>query len=181
MTRSKTKLKSVDGATPGRKRQAVPAAVLQPLFPLLFFACLLVSSCSAPPTAEQVLDDFLGRCDAALEKRSSRELRDLIADSYVDTEERTKKDVAGIATGYLLRNRAIYSYRLTKSLSVNHDDSISATILTALAARPITDISVLPTINSDIYWFEITIARGGRQWRLTEASWQQAMLEDFFQ
>ena len=127
------------------------------------------------------MDDFLGRCDAALEKRSSRELRDLIADGYVDSEERTKKDIAGIAAGYLLRNKAIYSYRLTKSVVVNDDDSLSATILTALAARPITDISVLPTINSDIYWFEITIARDGREWKLTQASWQQAMLEDFFQ
>ncbi len=127
------------------------------------------------------MDDFLGRCDAALEKRSSRELRGFIADNYVDAEERTKKDVAAIAAGYLLRNKAIYSYRLTESVVVNDDDSISATILTALAARPINDISLLPTINSDFYWFRITIARDGREWRLTRASWQQALLEDFFQ
>ena len=163
----------------GRSRQAVPADLLQPFFLLLLFVFLLFSACSAPPTAEQILEDFLDRCDEALEKRSSRELRDLIADGYVDAKKRSKRDIAGIAAGYLLRNKAIYNYRLTQSLLVNDDDSISAKILAALAARPITDISLLPTIDSDIYWFEITIARDGGQWRLVDASWKQAMLEDF--
>ncbi len=180
MTISKPKLKSVDQATSGRRGLTAPAALLQLLFLLLPLAFLLWSSCSAPPTAEQIMDDFLGRCDAALEKRSSRELRELIADDYADSEERTKQDIAAIAAGYLLRNKAIYTYRLTESVDVNDDDSISALILTALAARPITDVSILPAINSDIYWFEITIAKDGRKWRLTQASWQQAMLEDFF-
>lgn len=174
-------MKRADRAAPGRNRQAVPGALLQPFFLLLFFISVLFVSCSAPPSAEQIVNDFLDKCDSALEKRSSRELRDLIADGYVDSKGRTKRDVAGIAAGYLLRNKAIYSYRLTESVIVNDDESISAEILAALAARPITDISLLPTINSDIYWFEITLARDGKEWKVTEASWKQAMLEDFVQ
>ena len=132
-------------------------------------------------TPEQIVDNFVTACEKSVEKGSGRELRNLIAEDYMDSAGRTKQDLGAIASGYLLRNKEIYCYRLIDSVIINEDDSISARVLTALAAQPITDVAILPQMNSDIYWFDITIAEQNNDWKLVNATWKQAMLEDFFQ
>ena len=151
-------------------------------FALIFpFLILFLQSCSKDTTPEKLIDDFVTACENSIEQGSSRKLRDLIAERYGDSSGRTKKDISSVASGYLLRNKSIYCVTLTDSVILNEDDSISARILAALAAQPITDISRLPTMNSDIYWFDIRIGKEGSEWKLLEASWRQAMLDDFFQ
>lgn len=163
------------------KPNAKTHSVLHSFFlPLLFLTCFLIS-CTPSTTPEQIIDDFVSACEKSIEKGSGRELRNLIAEDYMDSEGRTKQTVGALASGYLLRNKAIYCYWLIDSVIINEDDSLSARVLTALAAQPITDLAILPQMNSDIYWFEITIAEQDNEWKLVNASWKQAMLEDFFQ
>ncbi len=155
--------------------------VLQSFFLFLLFLTGLLISCTPSTSPEQIVDDFITACEKSIEKGSGRELRNLIAEDYMDSAGRTKQDLGAIASGYLLRNKAIYCYRLIDSVIINEDDSISARVLTALAAQPITDVAILPQMNSDIYWFDVTIAERNNEWKLVNASWRQAMLEDFFQ
>ena len=150
------------------------------IFLLFLFTSVIFQSCTATTSPEQIVENFITECENSIEKGSGRELRNLIAENYSDSNGRTKKEIGNLVSGYLLRNRAIYSYSLINSVKINEDDSISARVLTALAAKPITDISNLPTFNSDIYWFDIKITSGDGGWKLIDASWQQAMLDDFF-
>ena len=150
------------------------------IFLLFLFTSVIFQSCTATTSPEQIVENFITECENSIEKGSGRELRNLIAENYSDSNGRTKKEIGNLVSGYLLRNRAIYSYSLINSVKINEDDSISARVLTALAAKPITDISNLPTLNSDIYWFDIKITSGDGGWKLIDASWQQAMLDDFF-
>ena len=148
---------------------------------LFLFSSIILQSCTTTTSPEQIVEDFITSCETSIEKGSGRELRNLIAENYRDSSGRTKKEIGNLVSGYLLRNRAIYSYSLVNLVKINEDDSISARVLTALAAKPITDISALPTLNSDIYWFDIKITSEDADWKLIDASWQQAMLDDFFQ
>lgn len=150
------------------------------IFLLFLFTSAIFQSCTATTSPEQIVEDFITECETSIEKGSGRELRNLIAENYSDSSGRTKKEIGNLVSGYLLRNRAIYSYSLINSVKINEDDSISARVLTALAAKPITDISTLPALNSDIYWFDIKITSKDGGWKLIDASWQQAMLDDFF-
>jgi len=174
-------LKKVEIASVSKELTAETHPVLQSFFlPLLFLVCFL-NSCTPSTTPEQIVDNFVTACEKSVEKGSGRELRNLIAEDYMDSAGRTKQDLGAIASGYLLRNKEIYCYRLIDSVIINEDDSISARVLTALAAQPITDVAILPQMNSDIYWFDITIAEQNNDWKLVNATWKQAMLEDFFQ
>ena len=60
-------------------------------------------------------------------------------------------------------------------------DLIQARVLTAFAARPIMDKSVLGRMQADIYWFDITLVEESGGWKLVAALWQQAKVEDFFE
>ena len=181
MTSSKRKLKRAEIESEPAEPAAKTHPVLQSfLLSLLFLTCFLIS-CTPSTTPEQIVDGFITVCEKSIEKGSGRELRNLIAEDYMDSSGRTKQALGAIASGYLLRNKAIYCYRLIDSVIINEDDSISARVLTALAAQPITDVAILPQINSDIYWFDVTIAEQNDEWKLINASWKKAMLEDFFQ
>lgn len=151
------------------------------IFRFLLFSSFILQSCTTTTSPEQIVEDFITACETSIEKGSGRELRNLISQNYSDSSGRTKKEIGNLVSGYLLRNRAIYSYSLINSVKINENDSISARVLTALAAKPITDISALPAFNSDIYWFDIKIASENDGWKLVDVSWQQAMLDDFFQ
>lgn len=150
-------------------------------FLLILYFPLLITSCTTANTPEDSINEFLAACEEAIKKRSGRDLRLLISDDYSDSSGRIKKDISSIASGYLLRNKSIFTYRHVDSLFRQETDLISAKILVAFAAKPISDPSALPSLNSDIYWFDLTIVREGSKWRLAESSWQQAMLDDFFQ
>jgi hypothetical protein len=181
MTHSNRNLKRVEIVSGRGDIPISSTVILHPYFLIYFLLSSFLLACSSSTTPEQITDDFITACEAFVEKGIGRELRNLIAENYMDSRARTKKDIGAIASGYLLRNRAIYSYSLIDSVIINEDDSISARVLTALAAQPITDVALLPTMNSDIYWFDITITQQNDEWKLIKASWQQAMLEDFFQ
>ena len=181
MTHSSRKLKRVEIVSSRAGIPIISTAILHSYFLIYLLLSSFFFSCSSPSTPEQIADDFITACETSVEKGNGRELRKRIAENYMDSKGRTKKDIGAIASGYLLRNRAIYCYSLMDSVIINEDDSISAKVLTALAAQPITDVTLLPTMNSDIYWFDITITQQNNEWKLIKASWQQAMLEDFFQ
>jgi len=35
-------------------------------------------------------------------------------------------------------------------------------------------------LKADIYWFDIVLVQEGGDWKLLEAYWRQAMVDDFF-
>jgi len=146
---------------------------------ILLMQLLLVSCSSEPETPEQIVTEFIGKLEDAAEQRNRRALKGLVSDNYLDATKRTKQDILAIANGYLLRNKSIYCFTSIDSVSQDGDTEISARVLAALGSQPITDVSMLPEIRSDIYWFDIMILRLGGSWQLAEVSWRQAMLEDF--
>jgi hypothetical protein len=76
-----------------------------------------------------------------------------------------------------MRTRSIHVFFNLESAR-RSGDNIEASVLVALASRPIEDRSLLPQFDGDIYIFEIVLAEDKAEWRLLSADWREAMLDD---
>jgi len=147
---------------------------------LYVFAIIILSvSCSSEKTPEIIAADFISLCETAVSKRDARSLRNVISDDYSDNKGRTKKDIAAIASGYLLRNRKIYVFSILDQVFQTEQNNLSVTVLVALAGKPVTDRTILLSMNADMYWFDLVLGQERDGWKLFSATWRQALVEDF--
>jgi hypothetical protein len=152
--------------------------------PIIFFIALSVFSfqlfsCSAENDPETILQDYILACKKVVKERRFRSIKDLISDSYQDSQSRRKNDLIAMARTYMLRNRSIniFSHPLTVTQS-DSANQLSASVLVALSGIPIEDVAMLPTVHADIYLFELNLIREKDDWKLFSSSWRQAMLDD---
>lgn len=141
---------------------------------------LIFSSCSGELTPEDIVKEFIQSFETAAEEGHARSLRSYISDNYADENERKKADIDTVVTSYLLRNRNIHTFSKIISVTAVNNLSVSSSILVALSGKPINDVSFLPNLNADIYWFKITITQENNNWKLISVQWRQAMVDDFF-
>ncbi len=102
----------------------------------------------------------------------------MISERYHDEQGRRKQDINAIAAAYVFRNKNIHILSRMKS-AIKNDGLIETTILAAIAASPISDSSMLPDLNADMYWFDVSLVEEKDEWLLLTLSWRQALLEDF--
>ena len=146
---------------------------------LILTLAVLMSSCSSPSTPEQHASEFIERSELAFEDRDIRSLRKLVSSSYMDGQNRAANDVLAIAAAYIRGTKSIYLFTDLES-AVSEDDLINARVLVAFGSRPVKDRAALMQLNADIYWFDIVLADENGNWKLIEAQWTQAMVDDFF-
>jgi hypothetical protein len=140
-------------------------------------ACALLLGCNPESDPELISSIFLEKAEKAFADRSPRSLRELISKDYLDTQQRDAKEISAIGTGYIMRSRSIYLFTDLES-AVFSGAQIHATVLAAFAARPVSNRSLLPRMDADLYWFEIVLTKESGDWKLLQSSWRQAMLED---
>ncbi|MCB2214764.1 hypothetical protein [Desulfofustis glycolicus] len=146
---------------------------------LAVLALLLPAACSEEQGPEAIARSFVAASKEAVQERRLRDLRDLIAEEYADPAGRTAQDVLAVAAGYLMRNRSVHIYTRLQA-ATEQDGRIQATVLVALAGRPISDVSMLPSINADLYRFELELVEQEGDWQLASATWRTALVDDFF-
>lgn len=140
---------------------------------------VMIWACTAESTPEAIVSAFRDMVEEAVEEGNSRALRKLISEQYRDDRGRTKAELGSIAAGYLLRNRSVHVLSRVATVERPDERTIEATILAAFSSRPIKEPSRLPSLNADIYWFEITLEEEDGDWLLRSAGWRQAMVDDF--
>ena len=152
-------------------------------FPRCLLFCLLTTaalvSCSSPSDPEQIASTFVKNAAAALEAGNARALRNLISLDYFDSQNRTADQIASIGSVYIRRSKSIHLFTELDS-ALWSGDQVEATVLGAFAARPVESRGLLPQVNADLYWFEITLKKESGEWKLVRSNWRQAMLEDVF-
>lgn len=158
-------------------RRCRPASSL--LLLLTILTLLLPAACNEEQGPEAIAQSFVAACKEAAQERRLRDLRDLIAEEYADAAGRTAQDVLAVAAGYLMRNRSVHIYTRLQE-ATEQDGRIAATVLAALAGRPISDVSVLPSLNADLYRFNLELIEESGAWRLAAATWRTALVDDFF-
>ena len=146
---------------------------------LLCILSLLMMSCNSSTTPVEIATQFIKESEEAFEERDILGLKKLISPGYRDPLKRTAGDIISIAAAYIRSSKSIYLFTDLDS-AVAEEERIRARVIAAFAARPISDPSILGQIQADIYWFDIVLAEENAGWKMVEADWQQAMVDDFF-
>lgn len=147
---------------------------------LLLATSVLLTSCTTPTPPEEIAANFIKQSEEAFEDRNILLLRKLISSNYRDARNRNAGDVISIAAAYISRSKSIFLFSDLDS-AVYDEKRIQARVLTAFGARPIIDRKALVQLNADIYWFDIVLADEDGNWKLVDARWQQAMIDDFLE
>lgn len=147
------------------------------IFLLVLSQCLLSSGCLSESDPELISAVFLEKAEKAFENRSPRALRKLVSEQYFDEQNRDSKEIVAIGASYIMRSRSIHLFTDLES-ALFSGDQIHAKVLAAFGASQIESRSLLPQINADLYWFEIVLTKESGDWKLMQAVWRPAMLED---
>lgn len=158
-----------------QEHRAVPFFLI---FSALLSLSLYLLSCSSETTPQEIAAEFISHSKDAFEERDILSLRKLISPNYRDTHKRSANDVVAIAAAYIRSSKSIYLFSDLDTADYD-GERIRARVLIAFAARPVTDRSALGSMQADIYWFDIVLVEEDGAWKLAEAQWQQALIEDF--
>lgn len=146
-----------------------------------FFTCILTTqSCKQQAAPDIIAQEFIDRVKTAVDERSIRGISELVSADYRDTHKRDRRDIAGLASAYLIRSKSLHLFTDLVSARPLSDATLQCRILAAFASTPVDDKSLLPDIQADFYWFDIELIEENGDWKLVSAVWQQAMLDDFF-
>ena len=145
---------------------------------LLLMTPFLAVSCRSPTTPEEIAGQFIEQSENAFEERDLFKLKKLISSNYGDSQNRSAGEVVTLAAAYIRSSKSIYLFTDLHTADFA-GERIRARLLAAFAARPISEPALLARMQADIYWFDIELAEENGTWKLTDAQWRQAMLEDF--
>lgn len=142
---------------------------------------VMLSACgNADNSPEDQVRQFVKIAEEYAEKRDARAIKKLISDVYTDEEKRTKNDLVRVAAGYFLRHKTVHLFTHIGSVTFPGKDSAELQLFVAMAGRPITGADMLLDIRADLYRFDMTLTKEGKEWQLSSAQWRQATKEDFF-
>jgi len=143
-------------------------------------ALWLAAGCGGPePTPEQQVRAAIADAERAATEHDFGALRDRIAADYRDAAGRDKAGLESILRIHFLRNQRIHLLVRVRELAVDVEAG-TATVeaLVATAGRPIAGLEGLATLDADLLWVDLGLARREDAWRVTRASWERARLED---
>jgi hypothetical protein len=157
----------------------------RPFLAALAATALALGACSSEPDSpEDAVRAALGAIEQAASARDVDGVRARISDGYKDARGNDKAAVVQVAAYHLLRNQAVYTFSVIRSVEIGADPddpgAARADALVALAGTPIANAEALATLNADLYRFDVSLREEEPGlWRVVAASWQPATLEDF--
>ena len=142
---------------------------------------LALAACARESSPEAEIRSFVAQAQAAAEERNVRGLRALIADDYADAQGHDRKAVENLIRLHVLRNQSIHLFTRVGDITFPEQDRALVSVAAAMAGRPVPDADALVGLNADLYRFDLELVRqGGNQWRVRQAAWKPARLEDFW-
>ncbi len=145
-------------------------------------ALLTLTACTVEPdSAEARLLALIDQAEVAAETGDFSELRQLISQRYSDDSGRDRAALTGILRFYLLRNRSIHLLTRVQTLSLPAPDVAQASLLIAMAGRPMASAEEAADFRADAYHLEIEFSsQGDGIWKVSSARWRRAKLSDLF-
>ena len=77
-----------------------------------------------------------------------------------------------------IRNPKIHTFKVVRDVKVTDENTASATVVVALAGRPIDNASALTGLRAEMMRFDLTFEHSD-QWRVIGGRWQPARAADF--
>jgi len=148
-------------------------------FLLAGLVCLFSSCTNEDTDPETLLRQTIDQIQLAAEQKKLGDLMANVSEDYLDDTGQDWKQIRAAVQFQFIRNPKIHSLKLIKSIEILDDGSAQATVLVALAGRPIDGVSALTGLKADLIRFNLTFVDPDN-WKLTSARWQPAKPEDFF-
>ena len=143
---------------------------------------LAMTACSRPADSpETEIRQFIARAQVASEERNMRDLRGLIADDYSDAQGHDRKAMENLIRLHVLRHQSVHLFTRIRDIVLTDPDHATVSVAAALAGRPMASADQLIGLNADLYRFDFTLIRRGRDdWQVLRAAWERAKLDDFW-
>ena len=110
-----------------------------------------------------------------------RDLRGLIADDYSDAQGHDRKAMENLIRLHVLRHQSVHLFTRIRDIVLTDPDHATVSVAAALAGRPVASTDQLIGLNADLYRFDFTLIRRGRDdWQVLHAAWERAKLDDFW-
>ncbi len=155
-----------------------PYHFLFPLF-ILIITVFMLSACQSNTGPEEEIRQLITDGEEAVENNEVGKVRDMVAENYTDDNNRTKRDIIAILTYHTLQQKSIYLLQVIDEIHLINEKNAKVSLFVAMTGRPITNNSLLPQFQADIYNFTLSVVKDGDNWLVTSASWEPAVLDDF--
>jgi hypothetical protein len=145
-------------------------------------ALALLAGCRDRSTPEQQVRAAIAEAEQAAQDRDLRALATLISDQFQSAEgaENDKAAVIRILQLQFLRYPAIHLLVRVPGVGFPRPGRAEATVLVAMAALPIRSPADFPTVNADLYQFDLVLVEEGRRsWKVRSAAWKPVRIQDF--
>ena len=98
---------------------------------------------------------------------------------YQDDSGRKYDDVKRVIQLQLMRHKTVHIFSVIKDIQWADDSNATVQITAAMAGKPITDLSLLPTLRADMLNFTVDFVLEDEVYKIQSASWTWATPTDF--
>ena len=147
---------------------------------LLFCLALANGACSKPLSEEDQVRAAVGGLEAAARARNVKGLKEFVSDSYSDGQGNKKADVGALVTYYFFQHPQVHVLSRIVSLELGEAGKAQVQVAAALAGTGFSTAEELIKLSADIYRFDFTFVREGKDWRIARAAWRPADPSDLF-
>lgn len=149
---------------------------------VVLFLCLVLSQLSAcslfDGQPDNALEKLIGEIEVDFEEHQGRRLKKRIAIDYKDDQGRSRQDLEGMVTYYLLAHQKIHLLVHLSESSCQNELQCSTVVYVAMAGRSGKVKEMLSSLQTDIYRFNFQFKKADGDWLLHNADWQKATTDD---
>ncbi|MCB1604559.1 MAG: hypothetical protein KDI59_07935 [Xanthomonadales bacterium] len=142
---------------------------------------LILIGCSSEPelTKDQLLKQSIEQLEQRFEARKLGEIVEYVSKDYQDDSGRKYDDVKRVIQLQLMRHKTVHIFSVIKDIQWADDSNATVQITAAMAGKPITDLSLLPTLRADMLNFTVDFVLEDEVYKIQSASWTWATPTDF--
>ena len=148
---------------------------------IFFISIISLYSCSSEPelTKDQLLKQSIEQLEQRFEARKLGEIVEYVSQNYQDDYGRKYDDVKRVIQLQLMRHKTVHIFSVIKEIQWIDDANSTVQITAAMAGKPITDLSLLPTLRADMLNFTVQFVLEDEVYKVKSASWTWATPGDF--
>lgn len=145
----------------------------------IFFLFLALIGCGEKVSSEDQVRQFVVTGKAAAELRDVLAISDLISEQYSDEDNRDRRKLIGMVTGYFLRYKNIHLFTHIRHIHFPVANQAELQLYVAMAGSPMVGVEAVFNLRADVFRFDLILVREGDEWLLKNAQWRRASAEDF--
>jgi len=136
------------------------------------------AGCDPPRTPEEEARATTAAAEQAAREHDVAALKGMVAADYRDAAGRDAAELRSILTLHFLRNRRVHVLVRIREITIDPKGRAEVEALLATAGRPLPGLEALASVDADLLWLDLGLARREGEWRVTHATWERARLED---